>query len=71
MFKFFYFHIYLVAMFWLNLPLDDHHFGYIIKWTKKILLGEILPIKKEATSRGFLFQFCHGSGWAINHPQEE
>jgi hypothetical protein len=34
---------------------------------KKFLLTEILPIKKEATSRGFLFQFCHGSGLAIIH----
>jgi hypothetical protein len=50
---------------------DDHHFGYIIKWTKKkFFLGEILPIKKEATSMGVFFSILSWK-WIGNHPQEE
>jgi hypothetical protein len=45
--------------FWLNLPADDHHFGYIIKCTKKFLLGEISLIKNQARSRGFFFSFSN------------
>jgi hypothetical protein len=50
---------------------DDHHFGYIIKWTKKkFFLREILPIKKEATSMDFFFSILSWK-WIGNHPQDD
>jgi hypothetical protein len=35
MFKFSYIHILACSQIWLNLPMDDHHFGYITKLTLK------------------------------------
>jgi hypothetical protein len=31
-----------ISQIWLNLPIDDHHFGYITKLTKKTLRGKLV-----------------------------
>jgi hypothetical protein len=37
LFKFFYFHIFTCSLIWLNLPMDDPHFGLSPNWKKKAL----------------------------------
>jgi MFS superfamily sulfate permease-like transporter len=37
LFKNFYFHIFTCSLIWLNLPMDDPHFGLLPNWQKKAL----------------------------------
>jgi hypothetical protein len=56
--NFFYFHIWAYSQIWLNLPMNDCHFGYITKLTKKRLVGSWEP--KYFFSFFFLENFTHG-----------
>jgi hypothetical protein len=40
MLKIFHFHL-IYCQIWLNLPMDDHHFGYIIKLTKTNISDDV------------------------------
>jgi hypothetical protein len=48
MLKIFHFHVSFICQIWLNLPMDDHHFGYITKLIKTNISDDVPTLVTSA-----------------------